>query len=181
MRLFSVVRVGEGDDSFIRTVSDEVGTQFDADIRFDGAMRLPSESFDEKRNQHNAVVIVRALAGLPLNGAERIFAVASVDMFIPMLTFVFGLAHFEGNTALISTARLKPEFYGLPPNDEQLYARAAKEAMHELGHTYGLVHCSDRTCQMALSTNIMQLDLKRNEFCRTCSLLLRDRFSRILS
>jgi archaemetzincin len=51
--------------------------------------------------------------------------------------------------------------------------RAIKEAVHEVGHTLGLVHCLDRRCPMALSLGLDDLDLKSAAPCSSCAALLR--------
>jgi archaemetzincin len=76
--------------------------------------------------------------------------------------------------ALVSLARLRQEFYALPADPQLLQGRAAKEALHELGHAVGLVHCSERLCVMSLATGVEQVDMKETAFCRTCRALLRE-------
>jgi archaemetzincin len=44
--------------------------------------------------------------------------------------------------------------------------------LHELGHTRGLVHCADRSCVMALATNVAQLDAKEPRYCESCRALM---------
>ena len=77
--------------------------------------------------------------------------------------------------AIVSLARLRQEFYGLPPNAELLAARARKEVLHELGHTFGLVHCPEVDCTMSLSTNVRQLDLKGSGYCTDCRALIAEK------
>jgi archaemetzincin len=101
--------------------------------------------------------------------ALRVLGVTERDLFIPVLTFVFGHAQLGGRAAVVSLARLRQEFYGLEPNRQMLLDRARKEALHEAGHTFGLVHCPDRNCAMALSTRVQQIDEKRAAFCRVCT------------
>jgi archaemetzincin len=85
-----------------------------------------------------------------------------------LLTFVFGEAQLDGNCAVVSTARLKEEFYGLPRREELFLERLIKEAAHELGHTFGLRHCMDWRCVMASSHAVERLDVKGAEFCKAC-------------
>ena len=62
----------------------------------------------------------------------------------------------------------------MPPNREIFLERAYKEALHETGHMFGLVHCADRTCAMALATNIRQIDAKQAALsARSCAARLR--------
>jgi archaemetzincin len=80
-----------------------------------------------------------------------------------------------GRIAIVSLARLRQEFHGLPPSTEVLRDRAWKEALHETGHLFGLIHCADRSCTMTLSTSVRQIDAKRGEFCAACAGQFRSR------
>jgi archaemetzincin len=91
-----------------------------------------------------------------------------------MLSFVFGQAQVGGAAALVSVARLRQEFYGIPANDRLTIARAIKECVHETGHTFGLTHCPDTGCPMSLSNTIRQVDDKGDELCGNCSIRLEE-------
>ena len=132
----------------------------------------PAFAFDSRRAQYGSVPLLQHLAGLTEPASGKVLGVTVHDLFIPMLTFVFGQAQVDGGVALLSLARLRQEFYGMPPDADLLAARARKEALHETGHMFGLLHCSDRSCAMALATNIRQLDGKHAGFCAACSALL---------
>jgi archaemetzincin len=104
---------------------------------------------------------------------DKIIGVTDVDLATPVLTFVFGEAQLNGNAAVISLTRLKQEFYQLLPNQKLLLNRAIKEAIHELGHTLGLLHCDDVECVMHFSSNITGIDQKYLNFCTDCLVRLR--------
>ncbi len=134
----------------------------------------PVYAYDVDRRQYSSTLLLRdALARRPA-GATRLLVVTERDLFIPMLSFVYGQAQLDGPVAVVSLARLRPEFYGLPPNRTLFLVRVAKEALHEIGHTFGLTHCDEGTCTMRLSTSIGQLDGKGGEYCSSCAILLRD-------
>ena len=123
-------------------------------------------AWDPQRGQYNALVLLEALLDLP--GSERLLGLVARDLFIPMLTHVFGQAQLNGRGAVLSTYRLDNRVYGLAP-DEPLFAeRVAKEAVHELGHAFGLVHCRDPGCVMHSSTFVEEIDLKGATFCIAC-------------
>jgi len=122
---------------------------------------------DRFRNQYYSTAILQAMQPLAESGA-RLLAVTSHDLYVPVLTFVFGEAQLGGNCAVVSMHRLREEFYGLPPNEELLRARLVKEAVHELGHTFGLRHCDNWQCVMTSSHAVERLDVKGAEFCFLC-------------
>jgi archaemetzincin len=101
--------------------------------------------------------------------AFRTLGVADVDLFAPRLNFVFGEAILLGSVAVISLARLRPEFYGQPPEPEALERRAIIEALHELSHTLGLGHCPRAHCVMRFSNCIEHTDQKGFAFCERCA------------
>jgi len=96
------------------------------------------------------------------------------DLFIPVLTFVFGEAQVGGTAAVVSTARLEAGFYGLPPDPGRFRARLEKECLHELGHTFGLVHCRRPGCVMTASLSVLDVDAKREALCPDCRVRLRE-------
>jgi len=135
---------------------------------------MPVTAFNAVRNQYEAFHVMRAVADVIPADAVRVLAVTEDDLSIPMLTFVFGQAQLSGRIALMSLARLRQEFYGMTPHPEILMTRAWKEALHELGHTFGLVHCPTASCLMALANDIQHVDGKEDDFCGGCALLFRD-------
>jgi len=82
---------------------------------------------------------------------------------------VFGQAQLAGPGAVVSTYRLRSEFYGLPSDEGALLERTIKECVHELGHAFGLVHCADFGCVMHASTSVEEVDLKPAGFCGRCA------------
>ncbi len=122
---------------------------------------------ERQRNQYHSTAILQQMQPLSSDGV-RLLAVTSLDLYVPVLTFVFGEAQLGGRCAIVSVHRLYEEFYGLPPNELLLQERLVKEAVHELGHTFGLRHCDDWRCVMTSSHTVERLDVKTAEFCRAC-------------
>ena len=112
--------------------------------------------------------ILRPIRDLEPDDDVRVIGVTRHDLFVPILTFVFGEAELGGRCAVVSLHRLDERFYGLAAREELLRERLVKEAVHELGHTFGLRHCDDWRCVMTSSHAVDRLDVKGFEFCRLC-------------
>jgi archaemetzincin len=168
MKYFYVGATPEVDRAALAAVRDRMASEFGAPMR-DIALDAIEFSYDPVRRQYGSTAVLESLVRLCPADAWKLLAVTERDLFIPVLTFVYGHAQLGGRAAVISLARLRQEFYGLPSNRGIFYERAHKEALHEVGHTCGLVHCGDRSCAMALGTNIRQIDGKRAAFCAACA------------
>ena len=125
-------------------------------------------AFDSKRNQYNSTLLLKRLVETRPRGAHRVLGITEGDLYIPMLSFVFGQAQVGGPAALVSLARLRQEFYRFPADVELLGERIQKEVLHELGHTFSLIHCPDSTCVMSLATGVRQVDQKAIQYCDSC-------------
>ncbi len=130
-------------------------------------------AFDPGRRQYNSMDVLLELTRLRAANNAKILGLIDVDLFVPILTFVFGQAQLGNRAALMSTHRLHQSYYGLPEDDSLFLQRCEKEAVHELGHTFGLVHCRDFECVMHFSNSIEQVDLKANFFCTACEEVFR--------
>lgn len=129
----------------------------------------PKNSFDQFRHQYNSSLILSYLtASFNFLTQTKILGVTNFDLYVPELNFVFGEAILNGNVAIISLKRLSQEFYGLNPNYGLFILRAVKEAIHELGHSFGLTHCRNRKCVMHFSNSIIDTDVKEKYYCSAC-------------
>ena len=131
-------------------------------------MPIPQSSFETARNQYYSTKILKEILGDVPGNAYKILGVIEKDLCIPILTYVFGEAQLGGTAAVVSLARLRQEFYGVPQDKALLLERLRKEALHELGHTFGLIHCNSRECVMYLSNTVVNVDSKGRNFCRHC-------------
>jgi archaemetzincin len=165
--------IGEGraDDEMLETVRQHVSFEFGTPVTVEAPSDRPDVVVDPRRGQHSSRELLRWLiARAPADGT-RLLGITSVDLFIPILTFVFGEAQLEGQAAVVSYARL------VDAGDRRLtMRRLAREAVHELGHTFGLVHCAvtagagpeSGPCVMARSASLRAVDAKSMRLCADC-------------
>jgi archaemetzincin len=124
--------------------------------------------FSVDRRQYYSTQIIAEIIKLTDEFNGKIILLTDVDIFVPALTFVFGEAQLNGKHSILSVCRLHEEFYSGISNEGLLLERTIKEALHELGHNYGLRHCIDWDCVMHASHGIEEVDIKGKTFCRKC-------------
>src|SRR5437660_6531119 len=139
--IIRVVCIGQVQREVVDRVSALVAERFPGrqGVPLPGQLPAAIEAWSPARSQYRAEVVLEQLAPLQAD-AERVLGLADLDLFVPDLNFVFGLAR-PGGPAVVALARLRQEFWGAPGDQRLFLARATKESVHELGHTYGLSHC----------------------------------------
>ena len=138
-------------------------------------------AYDYSREQYNSTFLLSKIIEFQPENTKKIIGLTDVDLFVPVLTFVFGEAQLNGSAAIVSISRLKNEFYGLPKNELLLEQRIQKEVIHELGHTFGLFHCKNYECVMSSSMYVENIDLKNHEFCGKCRNILNNNVTNQIS
>jgi len=129
---------------------------------------IPPAAYNRRRGQYLGPRILTTLARLSLPDAERTLGIIDADCYAGGLNFIFGQANIHGRDCFIALPRLRQSFYGLPEDEPLFRQRVLKEAVHELGHTYGLGHCPDPQCVMHFSNSLHDTDVKGAEFCSRC-------------
>ncbi|HYM76747.1 MAG TPA: archaemetzincin [Candidatus Dormibacteraeota bacterium] len=132
----------------------------------------PTPSYHPERQQFHSSEILQRMQSMVRPKDWRFLAVASVDLYIPILKYVFGEAQMGGPCAVVSTFRLRQEFYGLDRDDGLLGQRLLKESVHELGHTLDVHHCQDYRCVMASSHAVEWIDLRESALCEACAAIV---------
>ncbi len=125
----------------------------------------PAQAFNKGRGQYDSTRLLAALKNLH----EIVIGAAACDLFIPVMTFVFGEAEMNGRAAIFSIHRLREEFYGMPSDPRLLEERAVRELWHEAGHLQGLAHCRDWSCVMSPSHSVEGVDAKTERYCAECA------------
>ena len=137
-----------------------------------------SFALDQNRQQYHSTLILEQLAARMPGHCIRILAITQVDLFIPILTHVYGEAQLGGAASIVSTYRLNEGRSAVNITD-RFRDRVVKEAIHELGHTFNLRHCPEHACIMHYCRNEEDVDRKSNELCRYCKVMVEDEIKRL--
>ncbi|NWG01903.1 MAG: archaemetzincin family Zn-dependent metalloprotease [Syntrophaceae bacterium] len=162
-----LVPIGEIDKKVIQVLRDDLNKVFKKPVFIGKGMPEPDYAYNMKRNQFLSTAILNALLKQKEYAPyEKILGLVDHDLFVPELNFVFGQA--GSKAAVISLTRLRQSFYRLSEDQNLFHQRILTEAVHELGHTYGLGHCENTRCVMFFSNSLIDTDGKGSEFCLSC-------------
>ena len=142
--------------------------QLPLDFKIMPPEEIPSGSYNKRRKQYLSSIHLDFLRNKYAAPGRRVLGVTDYDLYVPELNFVFGQADLRNGVAVISLVRLRTQWYGLPKDEDLFMRRALTEAVHELGHTYGLPHCDDPHCVMFFSNSLRDTDRKGYRFCPRC-------------
>lgn len=154
--------------AILQNLAKTLGNEFQQPVTINTTRFNFSYAYDSSRKQYHSTQLLNGLLNYFIGYQGKILGITELDLFIPILTFVFGEAQLNGKAAVVSSFRLEPQFYGLPKDDDLLMERIIKESVHELGHTFGLKHCRAYDCVMSSSTSAEEIEIKSLYFCNDC-------------
>ena len=164
----TLISFGFFEQDFLEQIAKAVQTEFGLPVNVrEGHIDL-GEYYDPARSQYNANTLINVIDSMKFPESVKILGLFNVDLFIPILTYIFGQAYLSGKSGIASTYRLNNERYGMPQNEQLLLDRTKKEVIHELGHTFGLIHCDNPICVMRSSTYLEDVDQKKQNLCHRC-------------
>jgi len=168
LQQISLISFGYFDTDLLRSVAEAVKKEFLLDVYLkEGHLDL-SEYYDPTRRQYNGVKLIREVETAFSSDSSKTIGLFNVDLFIPILTYIFGQAFLNGRSGIASSYRLSNERYGMSSDNILFLDRFVKEVIHELGHTFGLIHCHLSTCVMRSSTYVEDIDQKDSHLCQSC-------------
>lgn len=173
MKLLQLLPIGNVEDGLLQDLRPVMEESFHVPCQVLPARLDPQFAFHGERQQYHSSEILQRMQSYLTEDSWRMLGIAAVDLYIPILTFVFGEAQMGGPCAVVSAHRLSQEFYGLPHDPDLFRQRTIKEALHELGHTVALTHCDDYRCAMAPSHAVEWIDLKESTLCTACRALVK--------
>lgn len=169
-----LVALGPVDPYILRSLRTALSKFLMLPVRILRPKPLPLRTYNAVRQQYNAIQLLEFILDDVETGAFRVLGVTAQDLYIPILTFVFGDGQLNGKAAIISLFRPRGDAGDPPPSRPVFFRRILKLSLHELGHSFGLEHCREEGCLMGFSTNLEKLDKKDLVLCDYCQILLSD-------
>lgn len=173
-RCIGLVPIGEVSEIVSKSIAAHILGYIDLPVDILPPLEHPAFAYDRKRLQYDAGAILNSLDSGAFHDYAKVIGILEVDIFVPILTHVYGEARQGGTSALVSLYRLKRNSDGSTAPGSLFLERAAKVALHELGHLFELLHCMDKSCLMHFAGSLKDLDKTPLYFCRYCSTFLRD-------
>jgi len=168
MKLVHLLPVGDVDAALLEGLCSAIPRSFQVCCQILPAALDPRSCYHPERQQYHSSEILQQMQSYAGPQPGRVLGIAGIDLYIPILKYVFGEAQMGGSCAVVSAYRLRQEFYGLPPDGALLRQRLLKETVHELGHTFGLRHCTDYRCAMASAHAVEWIDIRESSLCESC-------------
>lgn len=168
MNLVHLLPIGTIDVSLLENLRATLSKSIQIQCEIHPVRLDPTPSYHAERQQFHSSELLQRVHTLVRPNDWRLLAITDVDLYIPILKYVFGEAQIGGPCAIISTFRLRQEFYGQAADEALLRERLLKESVHELGHTLELRHCEDYRCAMASSHAVEWIDLRESSLCEVC-------------
>jgi archaemetzincin len=173
--LVHIAPIGIFAPDLLTAVTETIGRVYGLTCRIAPLIDEVGFAYDVDRKQYHSTAILEGLTDVAPADALKVLALISEDLFIPILTHVYGEAQLGGTSCVVSTHRLAEGISKANARGHYL-ERVAKEAAHELGHTFDLRHCKDAHCIMHYCRSINDVDHKKSDLCRYCRVLLGDYF-----
>ncbi len=173
--IIAVSPIGDIDQNIIESIREAISSAYGFGTVVLNAFDDITFAHNHTREQYHSTAILEKLEeSIAAENVLKVIAITDKDLFIPILTYVFGEAQLGGKACILSLHRL------MEGDRPAIICRVTKEAVHELGHTFSLRHCKEKQCVMGYSRGTQDVDRKGSKMCRYCTVLLNDELKKIL-
>ncbi len=131
---------------------------------------LPQSAYYAPRNRYRADTLIRFLRRTKADGFDKILGLLPKDISITRGKYIdsgiMGLGFRPGPSCVASTFRVQRGAM----SRKQLIARMRKVTIHELGHNFGLSHCTfdDKCLMQSAKGKVSTIDKANEILCENC-------------
>ncbi len=161
---------GALDPVILDTVAAHVRSLMAAEVAILPPRSLPDSAYYAPRHRYRGDALLAFLDRATPAGYSHVVGITDRDISVTNGRLhdwgVFGVARLAGRPGVVSTFRLGA---GSPPVPV-LRARLENVVVHELGHTFGLPHCTSAGCVMRdAEGSIRPVDASTGKLCPSCA------------
>ncbi len=163
-----LVPLGEVDFIMVNKLATNIGPIFNRSVDIIKGMKVPEESYNVIRGQNYATVLLNKLERVKASPREFVLGILEEDIYLPDEPFVLGYSDTVSRTAVVSLFKMRQEFYGLPEDEQKIFSRLFKQAVHYLSPLFGLSSCRNPKCVNFYSQDMFDIDNKLEKLCDIC-------------
>ncbi|MCE1166212.1 MAG: archaemetzincin [Bacteroidetes bacterium] len=168
----NIVPLKFSNDPLLRKLKERLSLYFESVNIFYTPVNI-EPAYNQLRRQYHSTKILESIIKSNPESDGLFLVLTDMDLFVPVLTHVFGEAQLNGKFSIVSVCRLYEEFYTAESDPKLLLSRSIKEILHEIGHNFGLYHCKNWECVMHASNSVEDIDIKGSVYCEECSAILK--------
>jgi archaemetzincin len=173
MQTIILIQMSDFNPAVLEALSGAVETAFKRPVEIRRRISNLDYAWDPAREQYKSPRLLTRLKHFKRCETDKSIGVVDVDLYSTGFDYIYGEADVAAGICTLSLFRLHPEFFGEPRNESIFEERAVKEAVHELGHLFGLVHCRAKKCVMRFCPDPENVDEKTRYICARCTQKLR--------
>ena len=169
-KIVALVPLGKIDRAVLDAVAAAIEQRVNVKVRLEEERPLPPAAFYKPRSRWRAEKILAALDADPPPQAFKTVALTAAEISTTKGTIVDwrvgGLGSIGGPSCVLSTWI----FERFSKSKAQVVERTVDVAVHELGHTLGLEHCTMHRCVMrdAQGKILTSVDSSTGQYCGRC-------------
>ena len=168
MQSIILVQMSDFNPAILEVLRDGAQAAFARPVEIRQRINNLNYAYASIREQYKSPMLLTRLKHLKRGAEDKMLGVVDVDLYSTGFDYIYGEADVAAGIGTLSLQRLRPEFFGEPHDQALFEERAVKEAVHELGHLFGLVHCRDKKCVMRFCPNPEDVDEKSRDICTRC-------------
>ena len=113
----TLISFGYFEEDFLKKIADAVNHELVLPVIIKERHIDITEFYDPVRRQYNGNRLLKEIDLLFAHDSHKTIGLFNVDLFIPILTYIFGQAFLSGRSGIASLYRLSNERYGINPDD----------------------------------------------------------------
>lgn len=155
------------DNATLQLLKDSVAHFYSVTVIIAPDKPFPAHTYYKPRNRYRADSTIKWLKQLKPDSVRTMVGITNEDISVSKAEHkdygVMGLGYSPGHACIVSTFRPSKT----ATSKTHLQQRILKLVLHEMGHNFGLPHCSNQECFMVDAEGQMKLD-REKELCTSC-------------